>query len=132
MLTDAEMFSGFAVADIAAARDFYQTTLGLDVVDVSLGVEGADVPGGLEIRTGRDVRILVYPKADHEPAVFTILNFIVDDIEQAVDELSDRGVRFEHYDSPKTDAQGIHRTPEVHPVAWFRDPAGNLLSLIER
>lgn len=132
MLTEAEMFSGFAVDDVAAARGFYETTLGLDVVEVSLGVQGSDVPGGLEIRTGGDTRILIYPKADHEPAVFTILNFIVDDIERAVDGLADRGVRFELYDSPKTDGKGIHRTPEVHPVAWFRDPAGNLLSLIER
>jgi catechol 2,3-dioxygenase-like lactoylglutathione lyase family enzyme len=74
---------------------------------------------------------MVYPKPDHTPATFTILNFLVDDIERAVDELTARGVRFEQYESPKTDAKGIHRTPEVHPVAWFRDPAGNLLSMIQ-
>ncbi len=74
---------------------------------------------------------MVYPKPDHVPATFTILNFLVDDIERAVDELTARGVRFERYDTPRTDAKGIHRTPEVRPVAWFRDPAGNILSIIE-
>ena len=107
-------------------------TLGLDVADAPLGVEGADVPTGLEIRLGPDTKILVYPKPDHVPATFTILNFLVSDIERAVDELTARGVRFEHYESgPKTDAKGIHRTREVRPVAWFRDPAGNILSIIE-
>ena len=62
---------------------------------------------------------------------FTILNFIVPDIDRAVDELTARGVRFEHYEVPKTDARGIHRTPEAHPVAWFRDPAGNILSIVQ-
>jgi catechol 2,3-dioxygenase-like lactoylglutathione lyase family enzyme len=74
---------------------------------------------------------MVYPKPDHTPATFTILNFVVDDIERTVDELTARGVRFEQHENPETDAKGIHRTPEVHPVAWFRDPAGNILSLIE-
>ena len=70
------------------------------------------------------------PTSDRQP--FTILNFMVEDIERAVDELTARGVRFEHYETgPKTDAKGIHRTPEVHPVAWFRDPAGNILSIIQ-
>jgi catechol 2,3-dioxygenase-like lactoylglutathione lyase family enzyme len=106
--------------------------LGLEVADAPLGVEGADVPAGLEIHIGPGTRIVVYPKPDHTPATFTILNFLVEDIEQTVDELTARGVRFEQYETgTKTDAKGIHRTPEVHPVAWFRDPAGNILSIIQ-
>jgi catechol 2,3-dioxygenase-like lactoylglutathione lyase family enzyme len=124
-------FSGFAVDDVGRAKDFYGDILGLDVADAPLAVDGADVPTGLEIRLGPENAVLVYPKADHEPATFTILNLVVDDIERAVDELSARGVKFEHYETPATDAKGIHRTPEVRPVAWFRDPAGNVLSLIE-
>ena len=131
MLKDAKAISGFAVDDVPRAREFYGTTLGLDVADASLGVEGAEVPAGLEIRLGPGTRVLVYPKPDHTPATFTILNFMVEDIERAVDELSARGVRFEHYDTPKTDAKGIHRTPEVQPVAWFQDPAGNILSIVQ-
>jgi catechol 2,3-dioxygenase-like lactoylglutathione lyase family enzyme len=131
MLKDAKAISGFAVDDVPRAREFYGTTLGLDVADASLGVEGAEVPAGLEIRLGPGTRVLVYPKPDHTPATFTILTFMVQDIERAVDELTARGVRFEHYDSPKTDAKGIHRRPEVQPVAWFQDPAGNILSIIQ-
>jgi catechol 2,3-dioxygenase-like lactoylglutathione lyase family enzyme len=132
VLKDAKAFSGFAVDDVPQAKEFYGTTLGLEVIDVPLGVEGADVPGGLEIHLGPGTRIGIYPKPDHTPATFTILNFIVEDIERAVDELTARGVRFEHYETgPETDAKGIHRTPQVRPVAWFRDPAGNILSIIE-
>ena len=131
MLKDAKAFSGFAVDDVPRAKEFYGTTLGLEVVDASLGVDGAEVPAGLEIHLGPGTRIGIYPKPDHTPATFTILNFMVEDIERAVDELSARGVRFEHYEMPKTDANGIHRTPEVRPVAWFRDPAGNILSIIQ-
>ena len=131
MLKDAKAISGFAVDDVPRAREFYGTTLGLDVADASLGVEGAEVPAGLEIRLGPGTRVLVYPKPDHTPATFTILTFMVQDIERAVDELTARGVRFEHYDSPKTNAKGIHRRPEVQPVAWFQDPAGNILSIVQ-
>jgi catechol 2,3-dioxygenase-like lactoylglutathione lyase family enzyme len=75
----------------------------------------------------------IYPKPDHTPATFTILNFMVEDIERAVDELTARGVRFEHYETgTRTDAKGIDRTPGVRPVAWFRDPAGDILSIIQR
>ena len=117
--------------DVQRAKAFYGTTLGLDVADASLGVEGANVPPGLEIRLGQESAVLVYPKPDHVPATFTILNLVVRDIEQAVDELTARGIEFEHYESPRTDDRGIHRSPEVHPVAWFRDPAGNILSIIQ-
>jgi catechol 2,3-dioxygenase-like lactoylglutathione lyase family enzyme len=122
MLRNASAFSGFAVDDVPRAKEFYGTTLGLEVADAA----------GLELRLGSGARVLVYPKHDHQPAAFTILNLLVEDIERAVDELTARGVRFERYDTgPKSDARGIHRTPEVRPVAWFRDPAGNILSLIE-
>jgi catechol 2,3-dioxygenase-like lactoylglutathione lyase family enzyme/AraC-like DNA-binding protein len=131
MLKDAKALSGFSVDDVTRAKEFYGTTLGLEVVDASLGVEGTDVPAGLEIHLGPGTKIRIYPKPDHTPASFTILTFMVEDIERAVDALTARGVRFEHYDSPKTDAKGIHRTPEVQPVAWFQDPAGNILSIIQ-
>ena len=88
--------------DVARAKEFYGSVLGLEVADAALGVGGADVPTGLEIRLGPGTRIMVYPKPDHMPATFTILNFLVDDIEGAIDELTARGVRFEHYETPKT------------------------------
>jgi catechol 2,3-dioxygenase-like lactoylglutathione lyase family enzyme len=133
VLKDARAFLGFAVDDVPRAKEFYGTTLGLEVADAALGVEGADVPTGLELHLGPGTKVMVYPKPDHTPATFTILNFLVKDIERAVDELTANGVRFEHYDEPgpRTDAKGIHRTPEVHPVAWFRDPAGNILSIVQ-
>lgn len=126
-----EVFAGLAVRDIDAARDFYGSILGVDVRDEAFGVEGADVPGGLVIHAGSDSRILIYPKPDHEPAGFTVFNIVVEDIEAAVDQLIARGVRFEQYEFPKTDEKGIHRSPEVHPVAWLRDPSGNIVSLVE-
>lgn len=126
-----EVFSGFAVDDIDAARAFYGNVLGLTVRDVELGVDGADVPGGLELPAGSDGRILIYPRIGHEPAEFTVLNLVVEDIEEVVDDLIARGVEFQQYEVPKTDEKGIHRTPEVHPVAWLRDPAGNILSIVE-
>ena len=118
-------FSSFAVPDIDAAKRFYGKTLGLEVKeDPKMGILDLQLQGGNHV--------MVYPKPDHEPATFTILNFLVEDIERAVDELTAQGVRFERYETaPKTDARGIHHTPEVRPVAWFRDPAGNLLSIIE-
>lgn len=131
MLRDATAFSSFTVDDVARAKEFYGTTLGLDVTDAALGVEGADVPAGLDIHLGAGTRVGIYPKPDHVPASFTILNFVVPDIDRAVDELNARGVRFEQYEVPRTDARGIHRTPEVHPVAWFRDSAGNILSIVQ-
>ena len=132
MLRDATAFSSFTVDDVRRAKEFYGTTLGLEVTDATLGVEGADVPAGLDIHLGVGVRIGIYPKPDHVPATFTILNFVVPDIDRVVDELTTRGVRFEQYEMPKTDAKGIHRIPDVHPVAWFRDPAGNVLSVVQK
>ena len=118
-------FSGFSVNDLEKAKRFYQETLGLDVSDAPMGT--------LELSIDDDTKVLVYEKPNHTPATFTILNFPVDDVEQAVDELTDRGVRFEVYKDGdlKTDAKGIHRGDEGPKIAWFKDPAGNFLSVLE-
>ena len=122
MLADSPAFSGFSVDDPAAARRFYEETLGLRVFD-----EGAE--GMMRLDLGGGTNVLVYPKPDHTPASFTVLNFPVPDVEKAVDELTARGVRFEQYEDPPTDAKGIMR--EGGPlIAWFTDPAGNVFSVI--
>lgn len=116
-------FSGFSVDDIDAARTFYRDTLGLDVVDNDMGF--------LELVLGTGAHVLVYAKPNHEPASFTVLNFPVDDIEAAVDELNARGVNTKIYADAEfpTDSRGIMR--EGGPlIAWFRDPAGNVLSVL--
>ena len=119
-------FSGFSVTDLAVARKFYSETLGLKVEDDGVGMR-LHLPGGGSI--------FAYPKRDHQPATFTILNFGVDDIDAAVDDLTRRGVTFERYDNgPKQDEKGIlrgraqNRGPDI---AWFKDPAGNVLSVIQ-
>jgi catechol 2,3-dioxygenase-like lactoylglutathione lyase family enzyme len=124
MLKEAKAFGGFSVDDIDAARDFYGRVLGLDVGESN---------GMLELHLGSGAAVLVYPKDDHEPATFTILNFPVADVDEAVDALNDRGVRFEIYDRPdlKTDGKGILRGAGPN-IAWFKDPAGNILSVIEQ
>src|SRR6478736_4102123 len=122
MLTDSKAFSGFAVPDIAAARAFYGDTLGLRT---------AERDGLLFLTLGGGETVLVYPKPDHEPAAFTILNFPVDHLEGAVDELAGRGVRFERYEGFNQDERGISRDPGGPPIAWFRDPAGNILSVLQ-
>jgi catechol 2,3-dioxygenase-like lactoylglutathione lyase family enzyme len=122
MLTDTKAFSGFAVPDIAAAKAFYGGTLGLRVSEEN------DL---LTLHIAGDRDVLVYPKPDHEPAVFTILNFPVEDIDRAVDDLIAAGVTFEQYTGDlQTDAKGVWRG-EGPPIAWFRDPAGNILSVIQ-
>ena len=122
MFSDTKAFSGFAVPDIAQAREFYEGTLGLNVSeDNDLLV--------LHLAGGRDT--LVYPKPDHEPATYTILNFQVDDIDEAVDQLTQRGVRFERYDGFGQDEKGISRDQGGPPIAWFTDPAGNILAVLE-
>jgi catechol 2,3-dioxygenase-like lactoylglutathione lyase family enzyme len=123
MFKDNRAFSGFAVNDIAAAKAFYVDTLGLEVTEAN---------GMLRLHIANGAQALVYPKPNHVPATFTILNFPVDDIEAAVDELTRAGVKFEIYDSPylKTDAKGIMR--DGGPlIAWFTDPAGNILSVLQ-
>ena len=125
MLADSEAFSGFAVPDLAEARQFYADTLGLRVSEL-------EDQGGLftlHLGGGRDV--VVYLKPDHAPATYTILNFPVDDVEGTVDGLIQRGVSFEQYDGIEQDDKGINRG-QGPLIAWFRDPAGNILSIIEQ
>lgn len=122
MFRDAKAFSGFSVDDIPKAQVFYGQTLGLDVTEQH-GLLFLHIAGGS--------KILVYPKPDHAPASFTVLNFPVGDIEEAVDELNRRGVRFERYEGElKTDEKGIFRGGGPL-IAWFKDPAGNILSVLE-
>ena len=121
MFDGAKAFSSFAVDDTTAARKFYGETLGLRMSE-----EG----GPLALHLADDQRILIYPKPDHTPASFTILNFPVDDIDQAVDELTARGVPIQRYEGFQTDARGIYRG-EGHSIAWFNDPAGNVLSVLQ-
>jgi catechol 2,3-dioxygenase-like lactoylglutathione lyase family enzyme len=122
VLRTGEAFSGFAVPDIAAAREFYTTTLGIPVTESN---------GMLELGLGRHTTVLVYPKPDHTPATFTVLNIPVDDIDAAVDELAARGVVFQRYEGMTgVDDKGIMRA-EGPPIAWFTDPAGNIMSVLE-
>jgi catechol 2,3-dioxygenase-like lactoylglutathione lyase family enzyme len=125
MFKNNRAFSSFSVDDLSQAKTFYSGVLGVEVSDNAMGL--------LELHINSGSHVLVYPKgADHQPATFTILNFPVDNIEQAVDELVSRGVTFEHYDygELKTDEKGIFRVEGVKQ-AWFKDPAGNILSVIE-
>lgn len=120
MFENTKAFSGFAVNDVAAARTFYGETLGLRVSEDN---------GMLMLHLAGDRDTLVYPKPDHQPATYTILNFPVPDIDAAVDELAARGVTFERYDG--VDEKGVFR--DMGPlIAWFRDPAGNVLSVLQQ
>ena len=125
MFKDTDAFSGFSVDDTEKARQFYGETLGLDAQHGEMGI--------LELKLGSGATVIAYPKGDsHEPASFTILNFPVDDIEAAVDGLTEKGVTFEHYEGTEmeTDEKGIFRTGGPL-IAWFKDPAGNVLSIIQ-
>lgn len=116
-------FSGFSVNDIQKAKSFYQDILGLEV-------RGSDM-GTLELMLEGGNRVLIYPKANHLPATFTILNFPVKNIENTIDELKKKGISMEHYDGEiKTDNMGIFRGGGPL-IAWFKDPAGNILSVLE-
>ena len=121
-----EAFSGFSVNDLAKAKAFYAETLGLQVEDEGVGMR-LHVPGG--------GTVFAYPKEDHQPATFTILDFVVASIDEAVDELTNRGVQFEHYEEgPKADEKGIlrGRALQMGPdIAWFKDPAGNTLAVLQ-
>lgn len=123
MLGESKAFSGFSVSDLAAAKTFYGDTLGLRVTEAN---------GMLTLHLAGDTPVLVYPKDDHVPASFTILNFPVDDVEEAVDELTQRGVTFERYEGTplETDAKGVFRGGGPL-IAWFTDPSGNVLSVVE-
>jgi catechol 2,3-dioxygenase-like lactoylglutathione lyase family enzyme len=127
MLNIQAAFSGFSVNDLEAAKQFYAETLGLKLVDDSMGLNFA-LPGGGEI--------FIYPKDDHQPATFTILNFVVDNIDEAADALVEKGVVFERYDGMpgSQDEKGILRgiaAQQGPDIAWFKDPAGNILSILQ-
>jgi catechol 2,3-dioxygenase-like lactoylglutathione lyase family enzyme len=122
VFADTKAFSGFAVDDLQAAREFYEGTLGLNVSDDN-GLLTLHLAGG------RDT--LVYPKPDYVPATYTILNFPVADIDEAVDRLAERGVRFERYEGFEQDEKGIARLEDGPDIAWFTDPAGNILAVLE-
>jgi predicted enzyme related to lactoylglutathione lyase len=124
VLADSPAFSGFSVDDLEAARRFYEEVLGLQTADPGMG-------GVMRLRLGGGAEAVVYAKgAGHTPATFTVLNFPVADVEKAVDELTDRGVEFLHYDRPPTDEKGIMRAGGPL-IAWFTDPAGNIFSVIQ-
>ena len=125
MFKNTKAFSGFSVNDIKKAKEFYGETLGIEVKDNPMGL--------IELHIAGSNNIMVYPKPNHEAATYTVLNFPVDDIEKTVDELISKGVVFEQYEQKElqTDAKGISRNPEGPKIAWFKDPAGNILSVIE-
>ena len=122
MFKDTNSFSGFSVDNLDRAKQFYGETLGLGI---------SENPAGLELQLGNGTRVFVYPKPNHEPATFTILNFPVASIDEAVDELTAVGVTFERYDGLEQDEKGIARGGGGPNIAWFKDPAGNILSVLE-
>ena len=122
MLKESKAFSTFAVDDVPKAKQFYGETLGLTV---------REEMDGLVLELAGGTSVFVYPKPDHEPAVFTVLNFPVDDVVQAVDSLTAAGITFERYDGFDQDEKGIARMDEGPVIAWFTDPAGNILSVLE-
>jgi predicted enzyme related to lactoylglutathione lyase len=122
MFANTKAFSGFAVDDVPKAREFYEKTLGLKV---------SEQMGLLVLHLAGDRDTIAYPKPDFTPATYTILNFPVDDIDEAVDQLTERGVTFERYGGFEQDQKGISRMPDGPPIAWFTDPAGNILAVLE-
>jgi predicted enzyme related to lactoylglutathione lyase len=122
MLKDSHAFSGFSSNDIPAARAFYADVLALDVTEDN---------GMLDIRFAGGGHGIIYPKPNHEPATFTVLNFPVDDIDATVDGLAAAGVVFERYPDMSQDERGIARDPQGPAIAWFKDPAGNILSVLK-
>jgi catechol 2,3-dioxygenase-like lactoylglutathione lyase family enzyme len=123
MFKNTKAYSGFSVNDLEKAKEFYGQTLGMEIGESS---------AGFVLKVAGSNPILVYPKDNHTPATFTILNFPVDDIDQAVDALAKKGIVFEHYEN-MTDDKGIARGISAHmgpDIAWFKDPAGNILSVL--
>jgi catechol 2,3-dioxygenase-like lactoylglutathione lyase family enzyme len=125
MLENSKAYSGFAVSDLEKSKQFYGDTLGLKINELDVG---APQPL-LELHPGSDRPILIYEKGDLAPANYTILNFPVEDVEATVDELASRGVEFERYDEFDQDEKGIDRSGPAGGIAWFKDPAGNILSV---
>ena len=125
MFRDANTFSSFSIDDVDAAQAFYGDTLGLDVEKTDMGF--------LELKLRDGSHVNVYTKPNHQPATFTVLNFIVPDVEKAVDELVAKGVKMEQYNMPqaKQDDRGIARDDYGPAIAWFKDPAGNILAVLE-
>lgn len=124
MFKDSPAFSGYSTNDIKAAKKFYGETLGLKV---------SEEMGALRLHLGSGGSVYIYPKDNHEPATFTVLNFPVDDVDKAVDELTKKGVKFEIYEGFGQDAKGIARptkADEGPTIAWFKDPAGNILAVL--
>ncbi len=126
MFNDTGAFSSYSVDDVETAKQFYGQMLGLEISDLP------EMQGLLDLRIPGGSRVVLYAKPDHTPATFTVLNLPVEDIEAAVDDLISRGVRFEIYDDGpvKTDERGILRGPGPN-IAWFKDPAGNIISVLE-
>jgi len=123
---DNQVFSSFSVGDIDAASDFYTGKLGLTAEKTQMGTLDLKLSGGQ--------RVMLYPKPNHEPATFTVLNFVVPDVEKAVDDLTAAGIEMMQYDLPdiNQDAKGIARDDRNGPaIAWFKDPAGNVIALME-
>lgn len=124
MLKNSKAFSSFSVDDIEKAKEFYQSILGLEVKDNDMGI--------LELHIAGSTPVIVYPKADHQAATFTVLNFPVHNVEDTVNALVEKGIQFEYYTDEdfKTDEKGIFRG-EGPVIAWFKDPSGNILSILE-
>jgi catechol-2,3-dioxygenase len=120
LLDESKSFASFSVKDIGEARTFYHETLGIEVIDEDMGLISLDM--------GDDEKVMLYPKANHEPASYTILNFPVDNLERVMSELSSRGVTFEQY--PGTDEKGVYHG-DGPLMAWFKDPSGNILSVLQ-
>jgi catechol 2,3-dioxygenase-like lactoylglutathione lyase family enzyme len=122
MLKDSRAFSGYSVDDMENAKEFYGGTLGLEI---------SEEPAGLALRIPGRTPVFIYPKDNHEPATYTVLNFPVTDIDRAVGDLTSAGVTFEHYgEGFDQDEKGIARGAEGPAIAWFKDPAGNILSVL--
>tara|TARA_R110002020_G_scaffold98363_1_gene234289 strand:- start:267 stop:647 length:381 start_codon:yes stop_codon:yes gene_type:complete len=124
MLKDSKAFSGFSVDNTTIAKSFYRDILGLDVEEIEMGLLAIHLSGGGEV--------IIYPKPDHKAATFTVLNFPVVDIDQVVEELTSKGINFEQYSGEiNTDEKGICRENGGPFIAWFKDPAGNILSVLQ-
>jgi catechol 2,3-dioxygenase-like lactoylglutathione lyase family enzyme len=122
MFRESRAFAGFSSNDIAKSKQFYGKTLGLEVTEDN---------GMLNLRLAGGGTVLIYPKPNHQPATYTVLNFPVPNLEQTVDTLVKAGVKFERYDGAGQDERGISRQPDGPAIAWFKDPAGNIVSVIE-